>query len=444
MQRDVWQRAAAGVLAVLCVGVAVTCGARGTHSVSPQRSVPSGGPEAAPVASSPAADDSPAPATTGSAGVPDPAAGFGPARDGIERLRLPRFCAALRRLGQQAGAEPVRVLWLGDSHTYADFLTHAVRTPLQRRFVNGGPGFLHLGIDRYRHGGIRASVHGKWRLEPESPSRSSRWGDGTFGLGGLRAVPVSREASAEVSLLTGATAGAVDYEIWYRLPVASAGFSIRVDEAPAQAVDGTQHPAATVTRHRLAGEANGRLRLSRFHGKPELFGVVVESRKPGVVLDTLGINGARAATPLAWDEAEWVSLVAARKPELVVLAYGTNEVFAEAAPERYAQHYHALMGRVRRARAQVECVLLGPTDVPQEDDTTHPRVLEIDDVQRRVASVLGCGFVSLHEAMGGAGSFQRWAQRDPPWAARDRVHLTRQGYEHLGELIADRILTACP
>jgi len=336
------------------------------------------------------------------------------------------------------------VLWLGDSHTYADFLTHAVRTPLQRRFGNGGPGYLHLGIDRYRHGGVRTSVQGTWRLEPESPSRSSRWGDGVFGLGGMRAVPVGSRASAEVSLLAGAATGAVDYVLWFRLPLASAGFSLQVDEGQPQAVDGTQRAAASVTSLRVAGSAGGHLRLSRFRGEPELFGVAVESQTPGVVLDTLGINGARAATPLGWDESEWVSLVAARKPALVVLAYGTNEVFSDAAPERYAGHYRGLMGRVRRAQPSVECLLMGPTDVPQEDGATHPRVLEIDDVERRVAAELGCAFVSLHQSMGGPGSFGRWAQQDPPLAARDHVHLTPKGYERLGRVIADRILTACP
>jgi lysophospholipase L1-like esterase len=360
-----------------------------------------------------------------------------------ESLRLSGFCAALHRLGREQGAEHVRVLWLGDSHTYADFLTHAVRTPLQRRYGNGGPGYLHLGIERYRHGGIKSDVEGKWRLEPESPSRSSRWGDGVFGLGGMRTVPVGSRASVEARLLPGAVASPVEYVLWFRLPRASAGFSIQVDDGQPQPIDGTQHAAGTIASLRLAGGAGGRLRLGRFRGEPELFGVAVESQKPGVVLDTLGINGARAATPLGWDETEWVPLVGARKPALAVLAYGTNEVFADTAPARYAAHYRSLMGRIRRAQPNVECLLLGPTDVPQEDGTTRPRVLEIDDVQRRVAAELGCAFVSLHQAMGGPGSFGRWAQQEPPLAARDHVHLTPKGYERLGQVIADRILTAC-
>lgn len=60
-------------------------------------------------------------------------------------------------------------------------------------------------------------------------------------------------------------------------------------------------------------------------GRPQLFGVVVEGDKPGLVLDTVGLNGARLATFLAWEPDAWSAELARRKPELVVIAFGTNE-----------------------------------------------------------------------------------------------------------------------
>ena len=46
---------------------------------------------------------------------------------------------------------------------------------------------------------------------------------------------------------------------------------------------------------------------------------------PGVVLHTLGINGARYGTALAWNEEAWLREVARRPPDLVILEYGGNE-----------------------------------------------------------------------------------------------------------------------
>ncbi len=97
--------------------------------------------------------------------------------------------------------DDVRVLWFGDSHTAADYMTDRVRRGLQERFGSGGPGFVRIGLANYRHAGLKVSRDGAWRIEPHPPARRSRQDDGVFGLGGLRAVG---EASARARLeLTG-------------------------------------------------------------------------------------------------------------------------------------------------------------------------------------------------------------------------------------------------
>jgi lysophospholipase L1-like esterase len=162
-----------------------------------------------------------------------------------------------------------------------------------------------------------------------------------------------------------------------------------------------------------------------------------------VVLDTLGINGARAATPLAWDERSFVALFKERRPDLVVLAYGTNEVFAAHEPERYHDHFTRLLKRLRRSQVPFDCLLLGPTDVAAPGGGSHPRVAPIDQVERAASEQLGCAYFSLYQAMGGEGSAARWAAERPPLAAKDGVHLTPRGYEEIGARIADVLLAAC-
>jgi lysophospholipase L1-like esterase len=154
------------------------------------------------------------------------------------------------------------------------------------------------------------------------------------------------------------------------------------------------------------------------------------------VLDTVGIDGARVATPLAWDGATWVSELARRHPRLVVAAFGTNEVYQEWPVERYGPQYEALKARIASAAPDASCLFIGPTDVMRQG-VTDPRVREIDAMQRAAAERLGCGFVSLFEMMGGEGAYGRWMKQDPPLAAHDGVHLSRAGYEKLGVALAD-------
>src|SRR5687767_11433326 len=55
-----------------------------------------------------------------------------PAKRGSSTLHA--FFAALQQLGAGTRSQHVRVLWLGDSHTAADYLSGAVRTALAERF----------------------------------------------------------------------------------------------------------------------------------------------------------------------------------------------------------------------------------------------------------------------------------------------------------------------
>ena len=296
----------------------------------------------------------------------------------------------------------------------------------------------------YRHGSVKVEVAGKWSNEPDRPARFTSTGDGVFGLGGIRSIPQSGDARADVQLRSGAVSGWARWELVYRLPNRQAGFQVLVDTGPPRRIGPVATPSSEPQKVELAGVGEGRLRVSGFTGAPQLFGLIVESSEPGVVLDTLGINGARAATPLAWDQTAWESAVGARTPDLLVVAYGTNEVLAEELPpERYATHLVHVVQRVRNVQPGVDCLLLGPTDVAQADGTTHPRVTAIDVAGRRSAEQLRCAFFSPYRAMGGEGSMVRWMQQQPPLAAPDRVHLSAAGYRRLGEQIADHLLGAC-
>ena len=61
---------------------------------------------------------------------------------------LATFFGGLTELKNGMRKEHVRVLWLGDSHTNADFLSGTVRSALTAGFGDGGPGFVRGDHDR--------------------------------------------------------------------------------------------------------------------------------------------------------------------------------------------------------------------------------------------------------------------------------------------------------
>ncbi len=116
--------------------------------------------------------------------------------------------------------------------------------------------------------------------------------------------------------------------------------------------------------------------------------------------------------------------VAARKPELAVIAYGTNEAFDNASADRYAGELTELVGRLREARPGLDCVIVAPPDAGTRDGGSPERLGEIEQVQREAARTLGCGFFSQRAFMGGAGSYWLWLRETPPLARPDRLHFS--------------------
>ncbi len=360
-------------------------------------------------------------------------------------LWLPRLYGALHELAAGGRDRHVRILWFGDSHTAADFWSGAVRHALQQRFGAGGAGLVLLGRRMYRHALAQLSTSGGWRPIPRTAAATWLQADGVLGLAGLGAVPTSDDAGVALALNAGtASAGPLRWQLLYRLPRPGSAFQVQLGDEPPREIRagvGERRPSGLESAS-LSSAGAAELRLGGFVDEPELFGVIIERESSGVVLDTLGINGARAATPLAWNADAWVAELEARQPDLVVLAYGTNEVGDTAPMSEYQAHYAGLLERVRSAAPDADCLLLGPTDRVAKDWTSMPRVALLDRTGRQIAAELGCAFFSPLQAMGGPGSLRRWAFSNPQLARRDRVHLLASGYRRLGISLVEQIVAS--
>ncbi len=359
-------------------------------------------------------------------------------------LALPHFYGDLSALEQKQRTQSVRVLWLGDSHTAADFLTGALRTRLQARFGAAGPGFVRVGMKAYRHSQVRFGCDGAWRLEPTPPPRRTPFDDGVFGLGGLRAYPEGGLAQESFAVTPGSARGRLNWQLWYSLPEA-ASFRVTlagVSQVVTRNTVATELPGAGFSSLTLDSALSDKFELLTTGGQPHFYGLIAEGSEPGLVLDAVGIDGARIATALAWGEASFDAAVRARAPSLVAVSFGTNEAFDADKPEKYRPQYQALLARVRAGAPNADCLILGPPDANAVAGGSEPRVAALDALQRSIAEELGCGYVSQFDIMGGAGGYSRWTNQSPALAQGDRLHLTIKGYEVVANTVAERVLAA--
>jgi lysophospholipase L1-like esterase len=177
-------------------------------------------------------------------------------------------------------------------------------------------------------------------------------------------------------------------------------------------------------------------------GHVRLFGIAAESDAAGVIYDALGINGARAYLPLAWDWDVMTNNLFRRNPSLIILAYGSNEAGdSDFDASQYAKRFAEMLARFQQSAPDASILVISPPDRAEKTGKrwhSIKRLTAIVDAQRRAARAQGAAFWNLFEAMGGRGSIDRWAGLG--LAQSDRVHLTRAGYGMVAEVLYAQLM----
>jgi lysophospholipase L1-like esterase len=359
---------------------------------------------------------------------------------------LKHFYDALLALDAGQSHDDVTVLHFGDSHTAADYETGPVRRALQARFGDGGRGFVAIGEPwkHYVQEGLRNGCSHDWSAEHTHATKASKGrlvGDGLYGLCGaaIHTDHAGGRAWGEY------TAKASKIDVAYLAQPRGGSFDVYIDGNRAGRVSTRAATAGSAWRPFAVPDGPHRVEVvAQGDGDVRLFGAILDRDQVGVTYDALGVNGARITNTLAWDEAHLAEQIRHRDPDLVVLAYGTNESGDTDVPiDTYERELVDLLGRIARAAPSASCMLLGPPDRAihsREGWGTLPRILDIVAAQRRVARAAGCAFYDQLEAMGGPGTIAQWADEPQPRAAKDRVHFTREGYSQLGNALATELI----
>ena len=367
-------------------------------------------------------------------------------RDGKSMSALHR---ALARAA--AGEGQARLVFYGASHVASDLFTGYIRRELQARYGDAGHGFVvpvHPWRS-YRHQDINIESDGdRWE------THRIRVGDSEVELVGLAGVAMTSMRPGSFGAVYTAEEGehgrtASFFDLYYMKHPRGGDIDVLIDGRTARRISTKGPTAAAAYATFRVPDAPHRFEIRTTSKRPVwLFGLAVERDQSGVVVDALGINGSRARYQLLWDPEIYQEHLRRRKPDLVVLAYGTNESGDESPLEDYERDLRTVVERMREAVPEASCLLIGPSDRPVqveervfEDRSRTARVIE---VQHRVALERGCGFFDLVAFQGGALSMVQWAANDPAYASQDHIHYTRLGYQRLGEVLLSALLEGMP
>lgn len=360
------------------------------------------------------------------------------------------FYAALARTDAKQTGAVTRVTHYGDSPITNDGITATVRRLLQTRFGDAGHGFILM--DRpwawYGHQAITYTSGGGWDNNPMFGGRAS---DGMYGLGG---VSFNASGAGKYARFGPATEGETGktfsrMDVYYLQQAGGGQFSVSINGADSQTVSTTGTPGRSGFFQIKAAQAEANtFEVRTSAGDVRLFGAVLENDGPGVVYDSLGVNGAYAGLlATVMNEEHWREQLQHRNPDLVVINYGTNES-QYASPdqmERYEKDLREVIRRVRASLPQASILILSPMDRGQRAAggkiITKPSIPMIVEMQRRVALDTNCAFFDTFKAMGGAGTMAKWyaGAGKNHYVGGDLTHPTAEGAEVVGRLIYEAL-----
>lgn len=347
---------------------------------------------------------------------------------------LNRLTQKLRNARQRS----VHIVQFGDSHTAADFFSGQLRSRLQQRFGNGGIGFVSpLGLPGQRYGNIALrSTSRDWTL---ATSRRDERPD--FPLGGSVAQPKGNNRTVALEPFT-PVAGKSRVRLLYNSErqntlIGASGQDRRVIALPpTKSKWGFSYPInlALPASLSLASSAMG----------TRIGGWYLDGPEQGVILSTLGSNGASLSLMDRWQDG-WQSQLRAIQPDMVILAYGTNEAFNDTLNlNDYRSLLQQRIRQIRREMPDAVILLVGPSDSMKDrsgNSCGKPTMLDsVIRIQQDVARTEHTLYWDWRRQMGGECSIRTWQARGD--ARPDFVHLTRPGYENSANRLYQDLMQA--
>jgi GDSL-like Lipase/Acylhydrolase family len=351
---------------------------------------------------------------------------------------LTGFFTALDKTARKEPGAITRIAHFGDSIIVSDYVSGTLRRKLQATFGDAGHGFVlvanawpayfHNDVTRYATAGFNVSRI----VGPYAP-------DGLYGLGGVSFSAPPNVLSRVGTPESGDFGRSVSRFTLYYLEQPNGGaLELSVDGgAPTEL--STQGPGVASKTHTLrVPDGPHTLSLQTKRGTSRLFGIVLEREGPGVVLDALGVQGARIRFMDKQDDQHWADQLRLRSPDLLVYQFGANE---SADGFLYPMvDYHRTMREVlaqgKKALPGSSCLVVGAMDRAAKvgDEIVSLRVMpELLENQKQAALDEGCAFFDTWTAMGGARSMPRWVKKGLGQA--DLTHPTGVGAEIIGTWI---------
>lgn len=344
--------------------------------------------------------------------------------------RLARQFARLKA-GKTLDNGRINIIQFGDSHTASDTFTGPLREQLQKTYGDAGIGWVTpMNVRGQAHRLVSFESKG-WTLTSSRTENSL-----IFPMGGFVATADKPGAQIKVALRHESNE---EYKV---------SFWLRGSPAPLNLTDATGRSVdLRISRSdKDWALAHAKVRLpftikALTHNAPMLGGIWLErENKQGVLVTPIGANGLRQSVWFKWQK-NWTDQLRNTVPDLVIIAYGTNEAFNPDLDTKDMQNMlHDGIKQIRQAVPNAAIVMIGAPDTVDKKQietelctSVQPaKYQQMKQVQLAVAKREKLIFWDWQQAMGGDCQMKLWHEQE--LVRDDLIHFTGKGYEKSAEL----------
>jgi lysophospholipase L1-like esterase len=377
----------------------------------------------------------------------------------------------------------VHILQIGDSHTAGDAVTGAWRDLLQARYGAGGRGVLAPGrpYDGYITRGVTATMSTGWTIGAIF-GKNSAAPRPPLGVSGFSMV--SNRPDATMTLRSDTSATMFDRFVLCGVAGPNAGsVTVSFDGATPSRLDFTTPDIRPMCRTINTDTPHASVDIAaEFPGLTLTSWGTFRTGNGGVVLSNVGVVGSQLQHFARTDDTVISEEMNAYAPDLIVLAFGTNEGFS---PRFDALAYEATLrsqiARLQHLSGGVPILLLGAPDsltrnaalranapgLPLECEAAPaflasptvprdamvqplptavsatpkgplfapPALADVRRIQRQVAGDMGLAYWDWQSRMGGPCTARDWVQRPVPLMRGDYVHFKSGGGQEIARLL---------
>lgn len=182
------------------------------------------------------------------------------------------------------------------------------------------------------------------------------------------------------------------------------------------------------------------------YAHPCFYGFSLDRTQNGVRYHSVGINGntfsAFVRNPQIFEQAAWL------EPDLVIVSLGTNDCSGSRFDREYVERQVAnLLDQIARSMPTAAVLMTTPMEFCRAVRSRgrvyrreNPHVVSMREVILNEAASRGIPVWDFYEVAGGKGAVTSWFGSG--MMNRDRIHLTREGYQMQGKLLVEALLSA--